>query len=266
MLSPVLAGSVDEVQNKFFAFDNGVGRGKLTPQKQAEILKELGYDGIGYTGIKNLSQRIKVFRKHNLKIFSLYVHCNPQKQPAYDPGFENALKQLKGTGTMLWLTVQGKADEQCAIDVVREMGDIAGKYDVKIALYPHYGYYVAIAADAIRLVKIIDRKNVGLSINLCHELRSGKGDELEDIINQAGRKLFLVSINGADHEGNWDRLIQPLGQGEFDVASFISKLKKAGYTGPVGLQCYNVKGDQETNLKASIQAWKKYSTNNKRNK
>ena len=66
ILSSVLAGSVDQDRNKFFAFDNGIGRGKLTPQEQAEILKELDFDGIGYTGITNLSERIKVFRKHNI--------------------------------------------------------------------------------------------------------------------------------------------------------------------------------------------------------
>jgi len=33
---------------EFFVFDNGVGRGKWTPEEQAKTLKELGYDGISY--------------------------------------------------------------------------------------------------------------------------------------------------------------------------------------------------------------------------
>ena len=53
----------------------------------------------------------------------------------------------------------------------------------------------------------------------------------------------MVSINGADHTGGWDRLIQPLDRGEFDVYGFLKTLRDLGYTGPIGLQCYMVPGD-----------------------
>ena len=36
-----------------------------------------------------------------------------------------------------------------------------------------------------------------------------------------------------------------------------SKLKKLNFKGPVGLQCYAVRGDKRTNLKSSMAAWKK---------
>jgi len=71
--------------------------------------------------------------------------------------------------------------------------------------------------------------------------------------------LFLVSINGADHKGGWDKLIQPLDRGEFDVRTFLEQLRDVGYTGPVGLQCYNVKGDLRENLQRSMKAWKEFS-------
>ena len=71
-----------------------------------------------------------------------------------------------------------------------------------------------------------------------------------------------MSINGADVKQpgySWDRLIQPLGQGDFDVCDFLKKLTDAGYRGPIGQQCYAVKGDPVENLKQSIKAWKEYS-------
>jgi hypothetical protein len=34
-------------------------------------------------------------------------------------------------------------------------------------------------------------------------------------------------------------------------------LKKLNFAGPVGLQCYGVRGDKRENLKNSIAAWKK---------
>jgi quercetin dioxygenase-like cupin family protein len=68
--------------------------------------------------------------------------------------------------------------------------------------------------------------------------------------------LILVSINGADHEGGWDRLIQPLDRGDYDVYSLLLRLRQLGYQGPVGLQCYQVPGDHRENLQRSMEAWR----------
>ena len=90
----------------------------------------------------------------------------------------------------------------------------------------------------------------------------GQGARLGATVREAAPKLFLVSINGADAKQpgyGWDRLIQPLGRGDFDVGRFLGKLKAAGYQGPIGLQCYAVKGDAVENLRESITAWKAYS-------
>ena len=80
------------------------------------------------------------------------------------------------------------------------------------------------------------------------------------MIREAGPHLFLVTINGADHDGDaWDRLIQPLDRGSFDVYGLLKMLQEQGYTGPIGLQCYGVPGDKHENLKRSIEAWGKLS-------
>lgn len=255
-------GAGDEkrtTKNPFFAFDNGVGRGRWSPQQQADILKELGYAGIGYTGTNDLPERLRAFQSEGLKVFSLYVPCYPGREEPYSPQLVEALEQLEGTGVMLWLTVQGKTTDPQAVCVLRELADAAARHGVRIALYPHFGFYVATTRDALRLAKMTDRKNVGVSINLCHELRSGNGDRLGEMIEEAKSRLFLVSVNGADKEGGWDKLIQPLDRGQFDVRAFLVQLKNAGYAGPIGLQCYNIKGDLRENLKRSMKAWKELS-------
>jgi hypothetical protein len=48
LVSLVTVLSADEPAFEFFVFDNGVGRGMWTPEEQAAILKQLGYDGISY--------------------------------------------------------------------------------------------------------------------------------------------------------------------------------------------------------------------------
>jgi hypothetical protein len=83
--------------------------------------------------------------------------------------------------------------------------------------------------------------------------------KIPELLEQARSCLFFVSIKGADHAGDWDRLIQPLGQGEFDVLPVLKKLKEIGFTGPIGLQHYGIEGDARANLKRSMDGWKRLS-------
>ena len=52
-------------------------------------------------------------------------------------------------------------------------------------------------------------------------------------------------------------MIQPLGKGSYDVTIVLKKIDALGYKGPVGLQCYNVKGDPKTHLSGSMATWRK---------
>ena len=246
--------------NPFFAFDNGVGRAEnWSPEKQAETLARLGYAGIGYTGVTDLAARQAAFRAKGLKIFYLYVAVFVDRPVAYDPELTAALPQLAGTGTVLWLTVQGRSpNDDRAVALVRELADAAAKHGVKIALYPHKGFFIATAEDALRVLPRIDRSNVGLTINLCHELAAGHVERMDAIVKACAKHLLLVSINGADRTGGWPELIRPLGEGNFDVVRFLTSLDRIGYTGPIGLQCYNLKFAPEEHLAKSIATWKGY--------
>ena len=56
----------------------------------------------------------------------------------------------------------------------------------------------------------------------------------------------------------WDRLIQPLGEGSFDVYELVRLARDQGYVGPFGLQTYNIKRDAEAALTTSIATWSEY--------
>ena len=244
--------------NPFFAFDNGVGRGAgWPPSKQAAVLKQLGYDGIGYTGTEDFAERRKAFAEQGIRIFNLYVPCFVDKPEPYDPQLKAAVRELKGTGVDLWLTVQGKApDDTAAVRAVREIADEAAAAGVRVALYPHKGFFVATTDDALRILRQVDRPNLGVTINLCHELAAGNADKMDAIVKACAPHLLYVSINGADRAGGWAELIRPLDEGKFDVAGFLKSLGEAGYRGPVGLQCYQIPGAPEEHLKRSITRWK----------
>src|ERR1035437_1743861 len=65
-------------------------------------------------------------------------------------------------------------------------------------------------------------------------------------------RLFRISINGADPGTTNDETIKVLGEGTFDVHGFVRLLDQAGYRGPIGLQCFNLKGAPRDNLGGSM--------------
>src|SRR5512137_1322789 len=93
---------------EFFAMDNGVGRGKWTPEQQARTLKELGYSGISYnfTNPEDLAAWQKTFKEQRLKIYGLYFFTYLEEPQAYDPRLPEAIRMLKGTDTVLWMTIR----------------------------------------------------------------------------------------------------------------------------------------------------------------
>ena len=252
--------------NPFFAFDNGTGRGKRPLDEQAEMLKDLGYAGIGFTGTKQIPELLKELDARKLKMFSTYVALKLDgERPTFDADLPAAIEQLKGRETALWLYILGKGPatpekDAAAVGQIREIAALAEKSGLNVVLYPHFGFYVATVEDALRLAEQADRKNVGVSFNLCHWLREGeKRTALEPLLKRAMPRLMLVSINGADNEGpSWDRLIQTLDRGDYDVYAALQTLRRLGYTGPIGLQCYNIKGDERENLARSIGRWQQY--------
>ena len=252
----------------FFAFDNGVGRGSgITPEQQAAMLSELGYDGIGYTGVERISEMRRALEARDLKMFSTYVRVNlDPDEEAYDARLPRAIEQLEGAGTAIWVHVHGKPAkpqglDDRAVQIVRAVADRAKQSGLPVVLYPHTGFYVATCDDAVRIAERVDRENVGVAFNLCHFLKQNDPEQMPHVVRRALPHLMLVSINGAD-AGNtramgWDRLIQTLDRGTFDVGRLLRLLADFGYRGPIGLQCYAIPGDPRTNLERSLRAWRK---------
>ena len=243
---------------------------KRTVEQQAAMLKELGYDGCAHLWLKGVPERLKTLDERGLKLFGVYttVSLDPKKRP-YDPRLKEVVKLLKGRDTMLWLSVKGMAPsspegDPRAVALLREIADMAQPAGLRVAIYPHTGDWTERVEDAVRVVKKVDRKNVGVIFNLCHWLKvDGDDKRLEPLLEEAMPHLFVVTVNGADtglgRRGGWDRLIQPLDGGTFDLYGLLKTLRKLGYSGPIGLQCYGLKGDALEHLARSIAAWRKLS-------
>lgn len=254
----------------FFVFEDGLWNAKSDDaQYWSDLTKDAGFDGVELIGLDKVDAMIPALEKNDLKLFTLYIQINIDGENPYDERLKDYIKKYEGQITHLWVHVHSdkyspsdsKGDKKC-IKIITELAEYAAAYNVKIAFYPHADFWVETVDDGVRLAEKIDVPNVGTVFNLCHFLKKDKTDKLEEKIINAMPYLFLVSINGADNGDtnnyNWNRLIQPLGSGDYDVLNVLQILKNNGYSNPIGLQCYNIKGEPEVFLKESVETWKKY--------
>ena len=247
-----------------YAFQNGVHF--KTVKERVQVLKKLGYDGIGSAKLSHsnlsLPDRLKAYEKAGLKIFSFYIGGKLSSEGhTYQSEIPEAIKQLKGHDTVLELYLQGSkksnTDEQ-AIAFVQEIADLAEKSGLRVVLYPHAGFYIDTLSDAIRVARKCRRNNVGVMFNLCHYLKVEPKNDLKATLLEAKDLLWQVSTSGAEIGGtNWGQLIQTLDRGDFDQKTLFQILNEIGFSGNVGFQCYAIRGNSRENLKRSMDAWKK---------
>ena len=259
-----------ELDTAFFPFESGIApAGDRSPKAQVDLLKQLGYDGLEQMRCTNLQPMLTELDKQGLRLFTIYtpIQADPAQAP-FDPALKTLLPQLSGRQVILWMhtpkaqnssLTQAQADHRI-IEICRDLSDLVRPFGVRIALYPHTWFWVDRIGHAVDLVKQVDCDNVGVAFNLCHRLKVEGAGAWQDALQQAMPHLLAVSINGADQGDtqamNWDRLIQPLDQGSFDPYPLIKALDDLNYSGPVGLQCYNIKAKPEDHLAASMRAWK----------
>lgn len=244
---------------------------KRTFEEQAALLKELGYDGVGHIWLDKVEERLKTLDQAGLRLYqiTMIVDLAAEQQP-YDARFPQTLELVKGRNVQFALLVNGAkssdlSPEPRAVQILQAMSALATDSGSQLLLYPHQGSWVERIEDACRVAEKVDRSNVGVMFNLCHWLRVDPQREYAPLLKRALPRLWAVSINGADEfdpNPGWDRYIQPLDRGSFDLNRFLTTLRQLGFKGPIGLQCYGIGGDAREHLARSLAAWKKLTSVN----
>ncbi|MGA2497612.1 MAG: TIM barrel protein, partial [Tepidisphaeraceae bacterium] len=189
-------------------------------EQQAEMLKELGYDGVGHIWLDKVDERIKTLDAVGLKLYqiTMVVDVGPGKKPYDEVKLKEVLGLIKGRGVQFCLLMNGmKPSDQSgdahAVEVLREMSDLAKDSGAQLLLYPHQGSWVERIEDSIRVADKVDRPNVGVMFNVCHWLRVDKSRDYKTLLQKAMPRLWAISINGADEfddKPGWEHYIQPL--------------------------------------------------------
>jgi len=252
----------------FFAFcmDTHDAKKRTLPQ-QAELLKELGYAGCGHLWLNDVETRVKTLSDAGLRLFQIYLRVNLAKpQPLDEKRLAAVLPLLKPHRTQLALLVTGGKPSDTALDgkavaVVTRLADMTRPHGVTIVLYPHVRDWLETCGDAARIAGKVNRPGeVGAMFNLCHWMKGDAERDLGAVLKTAKPWLQAVSLSGSDTpeqvrsgKGNF---IQPLGRGSYDVTHLLDALGELGYKGPIGLQCWGIRGDAAVHLGQSMKSWK----------
>lgn len=236
--------------------------------KQAQMLRELGFDGVGYPLWldENLDKNLKTLDEAGLDLYLLYasIDLNPNT-PAYDPRVPEAIRKLKGRPATICVLIRGfppgdPKGVEPAVKVLRELGDVAAESGLKVSIYHHTNDWTESILFALEVVKKANHPQVGVNFNLCHWLKVDGDKDYRPMLRENAARIFAVTINGAQlGSETWTNgLIQPLDQGNFDNAALLATLRQIGYGGPVGLMCYGVPGDAREHLGRSMKVWKSW--------
>ncbi len=245
----------------------------LSYKDQALIVKKFGFDGMEYKEPRGFLQAIDTFQTQGLKMITNYSKFDLDTKDFYSQEWRNVIPKLKGKNVIiefvLYSTKYKPSDEAAdsiIVPALQELADFAKPYGVRLAVYPHINLLAEKVEDSYRIAKKVNRSNVGTVFNLCHFLSTDSLPNLQKVLNLVLPNLFAVSISGADEgetiqmfkKSGWNRLILPVGQGTLDTYRIVEYLAESGYEGPIGIQCFKLKGKPEEYLKQSGEAIKSF--------
>jgi sugar phosphate isomerase/epimerase len=257
-------------RSAFFAMDTAA---RLEPKECAQVLADLGYAGLGGRP-STAKAHAAALQAKGLTFFNAYHVANFAYGEAQLPAdLTKAVDDLADTGGTLWLAINKvtlplglsmgpEYGDTVVVPQLRQLVAYAKSKGVKVSLYPHAGFWAARFETCVRVASKVDDPSLGVTFNLCHWLKvEGSGRDPLPLIKEALPRLNFITINGSDtgdtQDIGWDRLIQPLGRGTYDVGAFVGKTRAAGYRGPYGFQGYGIKMDSKELLKETMDGWKK---------
>jgi len=130
-----------------------------------------------------------------------------------------------------------------AADDLHELGERAAKRGMRIAYEAlGWGRHVNDYRDSWEIVRRANHPNVGLTLDTFHIF--SRATEIDSMLNIPGDRIFLVQVADAPQLSmdplSWSRHHRCFpGQGELDLASFMTNIRATGYDGPLSLEIFN---------------------------
>jgi len=246
------------------------------PEDVAATLQRLGYTGLG--GQPGDFRTPAALAARGLRFTTAYLAPElGEGGSLVTPTLRAWLAEVRAHRPVLWVALRRVRDREgralpgdspaaqaIALAQLRELAAVAAAHDATVSLYPHAGFWLERFAAAVHLARAAEVPVLGVTFNLCHWLKvDGAERDPEPLWRDALPLLQCVTINGADagdtRSLGWDRLIQPLDRGTYDVRRVVTRLRELGYRGPIGFQGFGIREDRDAVLGRSIAAWRAWT-------
>jgi len=212
---------------------------KRSPEERADMLKRLGFTKYAYDWraehLPTFERELIALQKHEIELTAVWF-----------PGALNNDAKVLLAGiekfklkTQLWVMITdpapGKdhaAKVKAAAEQIAPIADAAAKLGCKVGLYNHGGWGGE-PENLIEVIKVLDRKNVGIVYNQHHGHEHL--DRFDKLLPLMMPHLYCLNLNGMMKDGDkTNQKIMVLGTGLLDRASMI-RIEKSGYRGSIGL-------------------------------
>lgn len=211
------------------------------PMERAKMLSELGFTKFAYDyraeHVPTFEDEIQALKKYNVELSAWWF-----------PGSLNdeakmtlSLFEKHKVNPQLWVMGGGdlnmsKEDEdrfiESEINRLRPIAEAGDRIGCSLALYNHGGWF-GVPENMVRLVKAIDRPNVGIVYNLHHA--HDQIERLPEILNLLKPYLLALNVNGMETNGDQiGKKILVIGEGNRDAQVF-RQIAESGYSGPIGI-------------------------------
>ncbi|MCU0711867.1 MAG: sugar phosphate isomerase/epimerase [Pirellula sp.] len=211
------------------------------PIERAKMLSELGIKKFAYDyraeHVPTFEEEILALKQYKIELTAWWF-----------PGSLNdearmtlALFEKHHVTPQLWVMGGGdvnmsKEDEnrflESEVNRLRPIADAGNRIGCSLALYNHGGWF-GVPENMVRLVKAIDRPNVGIVYNLHHA--HDQLDRLAEVLNLLKPHLLALNVNGMETKGDQiGKKILVIGEGNRDAEVFRT-ISESGYEGPIGI-------------------------------
>ena len=228
---------------------------KRGPAQRAQMLKRLGLKRVAYDWraqhVKEFEEEILQYKKHGLEFFAFWS--------AHEEAFR--LFEKYKLHPQIWRTLSSPKNDtqearvEAAAKAMLPLVERTKKLGCKLGLYNHGGW----GGEPANLVAVCEylreyhaAKHVGIVYNLHH----GHGHivDWEKSLRQMKPYLFCLNLNGMN-DGAKPKILS-VGKGQHEAA-MIATIRKANYTGPIGILDHRNDTDTEVALKENLEGLKK---------
>ena len=228
---------------------------KRGPAARAEMLKRLGLKRVAYDWraqhVKEFEEEILQYQKQGLEFFAFWgVH---------DKAF--ALFEKHKLHPQIWLTVPSpKADSQevrvtAAAKAMLPLVERTKKLGCKLGLYNHGGWSGE-PANLVAVCQYLHEHHKAKHVGIVYNLHHGHGHiaDFKESLKLMQPYLLCLNLNGMN-DGAKPKILS-LGKGQHEAA-MIAIIRKASYTGPVGILDHRNDTDTEIALKENLEGLEK---------